>query len=73
LYGADEADFGGGDDGPISGNDGGVTLEDDREGAVGAGEQGDAEEEEEGGTIVEYMLTFIKRDPEYFKESGRFT
>lgn len=82
LVGADEDDFGGGDaaelgtgglgpstpDGPTARD---VDLS--REGGgeksgVGEAGAGAEDEEEEGGSVVDYMLAFIERDYDYFRE-----
>jgi helicase SWR1 len=69
LYGADEVDFGTGEveirDEPGSNQVDGV----DGAGVEPSSQQPeDAEEVEEGGTVVDYMLKFIAQDMEFFKD-----
>ncbi|KAJ8076774.1 swr1 complex component [Marasmius tenuissimus] len=72
LEGADNDDFGGGE-----GDQGGRRSElinaDNRGEREDADAEGDGDddpelEDEEGGTVVEYMLAFIERDPEHFQD-----
>lgn len=78
LEGADEADFGGDGDGDggtgppgpdVPGESAPVV---DHEGVVEEEVQPEEHEEEdpegEGGTTVEYMLAFVQRDYEYFRD-----
>ncbi|KAL0570273.1 swr1 complex component [Marasmius crinis-equi] len=73
LEGADNDDFevyGEGESeslGQFSGNAEQPAEREDVDVEVEGDEVGEAEEEE-GGTVVEYMLTFVKRDPEYFQD-----
>jgi len=81
MEGADDADFGAdGESGeasmPVTPNvdlnvESVIPVVDDVEDAEGEeeGEDGDAEEGDgEGGSTVDYMLTFIRQDEEFFRE-----
>ncbi|KAF8959937.1 P-loop containing nucleoside triphosphate hydrolase protein [Flammula alnicola] len=77
LVGADEADFGGGDAeaGPETGGGPGLSTPADDLGDVdlagGEVDEGGAEDEdqdEQGGSVVEYMLRFVEEDYDYFRE-----
>lgn len=65
MGGADEADFGGDIELLPVTKEVDVALPDTSAGADGEPEE---PEEEEGGTIAEYMVAFVTRDYEYFKE-----
>lgn len=81
MEGADEADFGG-DGGDVESSDVGISMtpniDPKDDGGVISTNDGIAEdaepedegdgEEEEGGTIVDYMLTFVRSDEEFFWE-----
>ncbi|KAI0077189.1 hypothetical protein K474DRAFT_1661971 [Panus rudis PR-1116 ss-1] len=53
---------------PVSLGSGGEAVAAEDGGAVRQDEHAQEEEEEEGGTTLEYMLDYIKSDPEYFNE-----
>ncbi|KAK1231783.1 swr1 complex component [Marasmius sp. AFHP31] len=72
LEGADNDDFGGGE-GDQGGRRSEVISADDRGerddlDAEGDGDDDPELEDEEGGTVVEYMLAFIERGPEHFQD-----
>jgi helicase SWR1 len=80
MEGADEADFGGDADGDgatmVPADDVGDApardereeVEPDEEGEEAREEDPEEEGEEEGGTTVEYMLSFVNRDYEFFRD-----
>ncbi|KAK1230918.1 swr1 complex component [Marasmius sp. AFHP31] len=72
LEGADNDDFGGGE-GDQGGRRSEVISADNRGEREDLDAEGDGDddpelEDEEGGTVVEYMLAFIERDPEHFQD-----
>ena len=71
LVGADEDDFGGGETlengHAVQGGDVTTVLDED----LAAGEDGgveDEDQEEAGGTVVDYMLAFVEDDYDYFRD-----
>lgn len=82
MEGADEADFGGGDvdlEGGGSGDAGRAEEAEPRPGdlsqpAISANVlgqevvEGEDDDDEEGGTIAEYMISFVNRDYEFFRD-----
>lgn len=81
MYGADQDDFGGGDgDGEPASTAAGVVgkehgdgdsrMEESQPGG-GADDAQDPEEDngdEEGGTVVDYMLSFVRYDYDFFRD-----
>lgn len=74
MEGADEEDFADTADAapPVPAPDTATVSppenEPNQDGTVNAEGEEDQEEEEEGGTVVDYLLTFAQRDWEFFKE-----
>ena len=74
LVGADEADFGDADGGGVTAGAGPSTpvvldVLDDPD--TGGGEEGgvdDEDQDEQGGSVIDYMLAFIEMDYDYFRE-----
>jgi helicase SWR1 len=82
MEGADEADFGA-DGGDVEGGEAAApatpnidpkvdsmtpVVDDVEDAEPEDGDDGDADDEGEGGTTVDYMLAFIRRDDEFFRE-----
>jgi helicase SWR1 len=74
LVGADEADFGDAEGGVVAGADlstpAVLDVRGDADIAGGGDEAGvdDEDQDEQGGSVVDYMLAFIEMDYDYFRE-----
>ena len=67
LVGADEDDFGEGEAGSATPADVTTILDEDLAGAE-AGGVDDEDQEEAGGTVVDYMLAFVEDDYDFFRD-----